>query len=322
LTVDPEKGTAVLVDAGTFTVRHHLDFTPHPILDGSMARPPFSGDGQMVLGASDSGTILVYDVASGELIGEHANPDGVYKHPAFVPGRRRIFTGADRGAYLLDAESGEQLRLFDEPDDNVDTNPYTDHVAVSGDGRYGAMWERTGDGKYFVYLWDLETGSLAFQWPTDSTLAFAFSEDGRTFARGGTDNIAYVVDLHSGEDIVRLSHLDSIHGLDFSSDGRFLLVSTGGDGVILWDLASKEVVRRFYAGSGQAGFARFVEHDAFVMYSTLEDGLIHRQPVSLDGLRETMCTRIQRDLTAVERRLYSLDDSPACPQSTALQGLR
>jgi serine/threonine protein kinase/WD40 repeat protein len=314
LTVDPETGAAVLVDADTFAVRHHLDFTPDPILDGSTARPPFSGDGQLVLGVSNSGTILVYDVASGELIGEHVNPDGVYKHPAFVPGSRRIFAGSDRGAYLLDAESGVQLRLFDEPDDNVHPNPYTDLVSVSGDGRYGAMHEITRDGQYVVYLWDLETGSLEFQWPTDWILAFAFSEDGRYFARGGTGNIAYVVDLQSGEEIARFSHLDSVHQIEFTSDSRFLLISTGGDGVILWDLQSGEVVRRFFAGNGHAGFARFVEDDSFVLYATFEDGVIHRQPVEIDDLIESMCARILRDLTPVERQTYGLGDSPTCPK--------
>jgi hypothetical protein len=55
------------------------------------------------------------------------------------------------------------LHLFDEPGDNIDPNPYTDLVSVSGDGRYGAMHETTSDGQHVVYLWDLETGSLEFQ---------------------------------------------------------------------------------------------------------------------------------------------------------------
>jgi serine/threonine protein kinase/WD40 repeat protein len=314
LTVDPETGSAVLVDADTFAVRHHLAFALDPILDGSTARPPFSSDGQMVLGVSDSGTILVYDVASGELIGEHANQDDVYKHPAFVPGSWRIFAGGDRGAYLLDAESGEQLRLFDEPDDNVDPNPYTDLVSLSGDGRYGAMHETTSAGQHVVYLWDLGTGSLEFQTLTDWILAFAYSADGRYFAWGGTANIAYVLDLHSGEEVMRLSHLDSVHQIEFSSDNRLLLTSTGGDGVILWNLQGEEVVRRFFAGSGQVGFIRFVEENAFILYSTMEDGVIHRQPVSPERLIDSMCARVQRDLTAVERQLYGLNGSPTCPK--------
>ncbi len=317
LTVDPETGAAVLVKADSFEVLHHLDFTPDPLLDGSTARPPFSDDGQMVLGVSESGTILVYDVASGELIAEHANPDGAYKHPVFIPGGRRIFAGADRGAYVLDAESGEQLRIFDEPDDSVLYNPYTDLVAVSGDGRYGAMHETTRDERHVVYLWDLETGVLEFEstpHPSDWIVAFDFSEDSRYLAWGGTDNIAYVLDLHSGEEVIRLSHLDSVHQIDFSSDNRLLLISTGGDGVILWDLQSGEVVRRFFAGAGQAGFVKFVEDDTFVLYSTFEDGVIHRQPIRIDGLIEDMCDRLQRDLTAVERRTYDLDESVTCPK--------
>jgi serine/threonine protein kinase/WD40 repeat protein len=315
LTLDLEAGEAVLVKADSFEVLHHLDFMLDPVFDGGKARPPFSSDSQMVLGDSLSGTILVYDVASGELIGEHTNPDGVYKHPVFVPGSNRIFAGGDRGAYLLDAESGEQLQVFDTPD-KILSNQYGDLVAVSSDGRYGAMHAQTSGSQHVVYLWDLETGNLEFQsTPSDwIVVAFAFSEDSHYFAWGGTDNVAYVLDLHSGEEVVRLHHLDSVHEIDFSSDKQQLLTSTGGDGVILWDLESGEVVRRFYAGNGQAGFVQFVENDAFVMYSIFEDGVIYRQPVNLERLVENMCSRVLRDLTSVERQIYGLDDSPTCPK--------
>jgi len=99
-----------------------------------------------------------------------------------------------------------------------------------------------------------------------------------------------------------------------SSDNRLLLVSTGGSGVSAWNLESGAAVRRFYVGGGHTGFARFVEDDAFVLYTSLEDGRIYRQPVSIDKVIETTCTRLVRDLTPGEQQLYSLDDSPTCPK--------
>jgi WD40 repeat protein len=319
LTVDPATGTAALVTADAFEVRHHLDFKPDPILDGSTARSPFSSDGQLVTGINELGRILVYDVASGEQIAAHANPDGVYKHPTFVPGGRLIFAGGNRGAYLLDAEGGQHVQVLDVPGTDI-SNRYSDLVAVSDDGRYGAMHVQTESPRNLVYVWDLETGNLEFQSasnPDDFIVAFAFSADSRYFAWGGTENIVYVLDLHSREEVIQLSHLDSIHEIDLSADNRLLLVSTGGDGVILWDLESGEIVRRFFAGSGQTGFARFDMDDSFVLYATMEDGLIHRQPLSPEKLIESMCAGLQRDLTAVERRTYGLDDSPTCPKFAA-----
>lgn len=318
LTTDPATGEAMLVEANSFEVLHHLNFTYRtgPVNASSPARPQFSDDGDMVLGVDEAGAISVYDVDSGQLIGAHANPDGIYKHPTFVPDRRRIFTGGDRGAYLLDAESGEQLRVYEVPGSDV-SNPHSDLVAVSPDGRYGAMHAIAGPlGEHLVMLWELETGELKFQaapHPTDFVVAFAFSDDSLTFTWGGTDNIVYVLDIDSGAVVTRLSHLDSVHAIDFSSDGKRLLTSTGGDGVILWDLDSGEIVRRFPTETGQAGFAKFVEDDEFVLYSYLEDGAIYRHPVSPEGLVESMCARLQRDLTLVERQTYSLDDAPTCP---------
>ena len=74
------------------------------------------------------------------------------------------------------------------------------------------------------------------------------------------------------------------------------------------------MVRRFYASAGQAGFVKFVDHNEYILYTTLEDGVIHRQSVSINILIDSTCARMLRDLTSVERDLYALDDSPTCPK--------
>ena len=58
----------------------------------------------------------------------------------------------------------------------------------------------------------------------------------------------------------------------------------------------------------------FIEGDETVLYATLEDGVMHRQFVKIEGLIENMCARLQRDLTPVERDIYELDDSHTCPK--------
>ena len=321
LTADPESGEAILLNTDSWTMLHQLDFTLETLRDGwTIATPPFSSDGTLVLGiknqVKDQGVILVYEVASGELVGQYANPDGQYRYAAFVPGSRRIFAGGDRGAYLLDAETGDQMHVFEAPP-NLAFSPLSGLVAVSPDGRYGAFQADTPESLITVYLWNLKTGNLEFEstpHPNDAALAFAFSEDSRFFAWGGTENEARVLDLHSGEEVIRLSHQDSVHGLAFASNNRLLLTSTGGDGVLVWDLKSGELVRRFAAGTGHAGYVDFVENDTAVLYATLEDGLIHRQPLSVDDLIESACARVLRDLTSAQRQLYSLNDSPTCPK--------
>jgi len=318
LAADPKTGMAILVEAESLDVLYRLDFTLNAIFDGSTARRPFSSDGQRVLGIKDSATILVYDIASGELIHEHANPDGVYKFASFVPGDRQIFAGGDRGAYLLDSETGEQLRAFATPDTFIYESSSA-FVAVSPDGNYGALHMWTTDSMNVVFLWNLETGVLEFQStpkPNDLILAFDFSEDSRYFAWGGTNNTAHVLDLESGEEVIRLIHLNTVQGIDFSLDNRLLLTSSGGSGVTMWDLESGAVVRQFYAGSGQAGFVKFVDDDKFILYATLEDGVIHRQPAGIDSLIENTCDWVRRDLTPVQRKLYTLGDSPTCPKFT------
>lgn len=318
LTADEETNAAILVDTNSFEALHQLDFDL-PDIGYSSSRSPFSSDGALVLGVKEFATILVYEVASGEPVGEYANPDGedgVYPWATFVPGERRIFAGGNRGAYLLDADNGNVLRVFEVPDTDIFAS-FSGYVAVSPDGQYGALHTWTPKSLSVVHVWELETGDLVFRstpLPDDVIVAFDFAEDGHTFAWGGTRNVAYVVDLRTGEEVARLRHLDSVHGIDFSADDGLMLTSTGGSGVILWDLESGGVVRRFYAGNGQAGYVRLVEDERVALYSTLEDGVLHRQPVSVERLIELACAKVNGDFTDAQRQLHGLDDAPTCPQ--------
>jgi WD40 repeat protein len=114
--------------------------------------------------------------------------------------------------------------------------------------------------------------------------------------------------------VARLNHLIAVQGIDFSSDTRHLVTSSGGNGVTLWDLESEDVLRRFYAGGGQAGFVEVVEDNSFILYTTLEDRVIRRQPVSIDAFIEAACDGVPRDLTPIQRQTYGLDESPPCPK--------
>ena len=309
LTANRERDAASLVDADSFEILHQLDF------ELSAAGPAFSGDGQMVVGVSNRETVLVYRVAGGELLGEYSNPNGVYKYAVFVPGSRTIFAGGNDGGYLLDAATGEALRQFSTPGASL-YGANSAFVSVSPDGRYGAIHMWTPTGYNVVYLWDLQSGALKFRSSPkrdDVITAFAFSDDSHYVAWGGSSNIAYVRDLDDGAEVRRLPHLSPVLGIDFSSNNRFVLTSSLEDSVKVWDLETGEIVRQYYAGAGPAAFVEFVDDDDFILYTTQEDGIIHRQPLTIDDLIETVCNTLQRDLTLEQRTVYGLDDTSTCP---------
>jgi WD40 repeat protein len=309
LSADTDGEGSVLVAADTLEVRHRLDFT----LDA--AGPAFASDGQRVVGVSDLGEVQVYDVDSGALVGAYENPEGVYRYAAFVPGSHTLFAGGDDGAYLLDAETGAQLDMFPTPGAGL-YGANGAFVTVSPDGRYGALHAWTADSLNVVYLWDLETGDVVFQSTPQADAvveAFAFSTDSRLFAWGGSDNTVRLLEIRSGKEAQSLEHLNRILGIAFSADNRLLLTSTLEDSVNAWDLETGTVVRRFFASDGPAGFVAFAEGGAAVLYATAADGVIHRQSLTIDGLVDAVCARLQRDLTAVERQRYGLDERPTCP---------
>jgi len=325
LTVDA-SGTAALIDPATHETLHLLDGFQLGNLNQFWRDSLFlfSDDGQQVLGAVENSHLLVYDVASGELLREIHNPDGHYRWASYVPGRNQVFASGERGAYLLDPDTGEQTQVFEIEDFLYDWN-WTGLLTVSSDGKYGALSGRVSSEEgevnhMIVRVWDLDTGDIVyedFQGDTNAHITtLVFSDDKRYFVWGGFEHIAHVVDLELGEEVATFEHADNILGADFSADNRLLTVTSKDGTTQIWNLKTGEALRRFWSGSDQAlMYVNFVEDDTHIVFAEATgDGIIHRAPVTWEALKEDVCSRVLRDLTPEERERYNLDDSPTCPK--------
>ena len=225
---------------------------------GPISSVAFSPDGSTIVSGYDDGSVLVWDVKTGEhkqfLTAEQEWVSSV----AFSPDGKIIASGGAcvegmcPGITLLDTQTGERLKSFG--------GPYTTlSVCFSPDGK---MLASSGDNwDSDIRLWDVQTGELlktlkkrtAFE--DRDVNSIVFSPDGNTIASGSGNGAIRLWNTHTGEFIKYLvGHTKSVNSVVFSPNGN-RLISTGEDGVCLWDVNTGEYIDEFQIPAVSAAFS-------------------------------------------------------------------
>ncbi|QDT14278.1 protein kinase domain-containing protein [Alienimonas californiensis] len=241
----------------------------------------FSPDGARLLVGDSGGWLTLLDAGDGTTLRRFRGHGDAVNSVAVLPdGRRALTSGLDDVLTLWDLDSGEELARLARPDKTVL------HVTPTPDGRGfltggGGYWDgeksvRTGD--YALRLWDFtddrpraadavppaddhagrppEPPSLVedvrIEALSDFVLALAYTPDGRSLVTGGADG-AFVWDARNGRRRRELTGHDgrSVHAAVVLPDGQRVVTAGKGDAILLSDLNSGEVVRRF---EGHTGF--------------------------------------------------------------------
>jgi WD40 repeat protein/tRNA A-37 threonylcarbamoyl transferase component Bud32 len=195
----------------------------------------FSPDGRRLAAVAHTGSVKVWDVATGQELLTLQGQLGVVASVAFRPDGRRLATAAQGGTVQVwDGEDGREVLTFNAQ------GPLSSLV-YSPDGRRLAT---TGDGK-MAKVWDAATGRelLAFKGHTSLVTSVAFSPDGRRLASADISGTVKVWDAATGRDTVPIKgHNAGVFRIVFGPDGR-RLVSASHDGTVrAWDAASGQEV--------------------------------------------------------------------------------
>lgn len=188
--------------------------------EDSVSSVAFSPNGSRVLSGTSSGTVNLWDAASGQRIWTYREgpASAIVWSLEFSPdGRHVLLSVSDRSPKLLDAATGRLLRSFD-----GHASGFLTTVAMfSADG--SRMMSSSHD--LTTKIWEVATGRLLHSLETGTVHSPAFSPDGKRALLNGA-----VWNLDTGERLLRILSSDK-EWLAITPEGYFA-ASTNGASVL------------------------------------------------------------------------------------------
>ncbi|MBN1485355.1 MAG: WD40 repeat domain-containing protein, partial [Chloroflexia bacterium] len=294
----------------------------------------YSPDGSTLVSGGYNGTLIVWDVASGQALQQLFTPPSMIQDVAIDPSGRLLASAhcaqfdaekfcAQGKVVLWDLQTGEILRELPGHAGFVQSvafSPQDDLLASGGCGNSDVGGSCQGGE---VILWDLsssETISRSLVGHSNVVLTAAFSPDGGLLASAGEDWSIVLWDTASGEQVgQRLTgHPATVRSVEFSPDGSLLASAGYGrvegyryiDGaILLWDVASGR--RLGQAMITQDGYAYDLAYhpngrEIFVLSGR---GNISRWEVDVELWRERACRLANRSLTQQEWAQFFGEDA-------------
>lgn len=200
----------------------------------------FSPDNQTLLTGGWDGQVILWDVASGEVISRFIDPT-LNDNPEIE--LSPIIVIRDDAEVEITVE-GRAM-----PDRILG-------VAFSPDGSRIATSSSAGR----IALWDVETTELirTFGNHESAVAGLSFSPDGSRIATGSWDATAHIYDVETGEEIQRFEgHLNRVNDVAFSPDGSRIITASWDATVRLWDAETGQELRQFVGHNGQVQTVAF-----------------------------------------------------------------
>jgi WD40 repeat protein len=247
----------------------------------------FNPNGQSLLSSSFGTTPILWDIQTGNIIHRLEGHTGDVPSVAIGPDGRTALSGSvDLEVILWDLETAEIIHSM------IGHSNWVLSVAYSPDGNTGL----SGSADTTLIYWDLDEGIpiRPLIGHRSGILSVAISPDGKLGASGScgrfitnddsgltcVEGELFIWDLNSGERIKSLTgHEGTVMSVTFSSDGLQLLSGATDNTLILWDVESGNVVRRFPSCDECDGHTRAVRSvslssDSQLALSGSDDGSV------------------------------------------------
>jgi WD40 repeat protein len=193
----------------------------------------FSPDGKH-LASVDHERIILWDIATGQMVREFLGLRGEIHCVAFSPGGLALAAGirggGDRSILLWDTATGKELYACGQGES-------VSSLAFSPDAKLLASANEIES----VRLWDVATGKIRFTFtgPEKGVYALSFSPDGKTLAGAGPgqENAIWIWEVFTGQEVCRFVGDKAVAlCLAFAPDGRTLASGNTDSTILLWNL--------------------------------------------------------------------------------------
>lgn len=273
----------------------------------------FSPDGAMVAtgaGFQAAGELLLWDVATGAIIRRYEGHTQDVNSIAFSPDGTLLLSGAGQPTlptppgelFLWDVATGEYQSLNAAAQHPEAVN----RVAFSPDGT--TFISGAGDGA--IILWDAATATPIQQLALEEVFiaSMDYHPDGNIVAIAASDTVR-LWDIPTGA-ITGILRSSFLHDVAFSPDGE-TLISVGQDQrVMMWEVASGEIIRAVEVHGDAVGSVAFApDGKTFITGSSDETAILWRNDGLQDLQQWALANRYMPELTCAQRDIFGL---PPC----------
>ncbi len=219
-----------VIRANLAAVHRQLPLQLHAVLEhrGEVRAVKFSPDGKLLLAGGRNSQPQLWDVVTGQPIGEPLPHDGELKSVAF----------SHDGAWIVTAGTDKAVRLWDvatrEPIGEPLLHPQAVHaVAISPDSKLLA----TGCNNGITTLWELPAGTRRREWKQSGSVhAIEFSPDGLRLVTGNALRRAQIWDSTTGDPITEpMVHAGEVLAVAFRPDGLWVVTGSEDGSAQFWD---------------------------------------------------------------------------------------
>ncbi|WP_363331027.1 WD40 repeat domain-containing protein [Desulfonatronospira sp.] len=231
----------------------------------------FSPNEQQVATASTSGTVQIWDAATGEIIANLEHHDRVNALSFSHNGQWLATASKDGMARVWNANTGTPIMTLnhDEAVNSVIFSPVSERLVTASSDRTAKVWNYAGDvimtlnhdesvqavnfsddGEKVtsvsedgtVRVWDSATGDLIATLNHNSTVtSVAFSDDRERVATVSEDDKARVWNAMTGGHVVTLNHI-GVKAIALSTDGHLVATADESSMTKIWRAATGELI--------------------------------------------------------------------------------